>query len=69
MGKKDLSFPYFDVWSLGIIAYQMMSGELPYEVTTALMVKEIETKERPHVKKYSHRLNSLVDMMLTIKVS
>ena len=45
-----------------------MSGDLPYNVSIAKMIKEIETKKRPHIDKYSHRLNSLVDKMLTIDV-
>ena len=45
-----------------------MSGDLPYNVSIAKMIKEIETKKRPHIEKYSHRLNSLVDKMLTIDV-
>jgi hypothetical protein len=46
-----------------------MSGDLPYKVSIAKMIKEIETKNRPHIEKYSQRLNSLVDKMLTIEVS
>jgi hypothetical protein len=47
----------------------MMSGDVPYKVSIAKMIKEIETKKRPPVEKYSLRLNSLVDKMLTIEVS
>ena len=46
-----------------------MSGDLPYKASIAKMIKEIETKKRPYVQKYSQKLNSLVDQMLTIEVS
>ena len=42
--NKDLSFPYFDVWSLGIIAYQMMSGDVPYKAAITKIIKEIKRK-------------------------
>jgi hypothetical protein len=46
-----------------------MSGDLPYKASIAKMIKEIETKKRPYVQKYSQKLNNLVDQMLTIEVS
>ena len=30
MQDNETSYPYFDVWPLGIIAHEMMSGKLDY---------------------------------------
>ena len=66
MEDEDQSFPYFDVWPLGIIAYEMMSGKIPYSAKAVHMEREIRNKERPHIEGYSQRLNNLVDRMLAI---
>ena len=39
--------PYFDVWSLGVITYQLMSGKFPYEAIHIRMITEIEKNQRP----------------------
>ena len=45
-----------------------MSGNLPYDRPIYSMIKEIETKPRPHIDEYSFVLNELVDRMLAISV-
>ncbi len=44
---EKVSLPAFDVWSAGIILYELMSEKLPYEITNnqAKRVKSIESTQ------------------------
>jgi serine/threonine protein kinase len=45
--NEDEAVPGFDVWSLGIIVYQLMTGSLPYEANRANMITTIKETQRP----------------------
>ena len=59
--------PAYDVWSAGIILYELMSGKLPYEPSSsqAKMVKLIRQSQRQTLPDtYSKELTDLVEIML-----
>jgi serine/threonine protein kinase len=64
--------PAFDIWSGGIILYELMSGKLPYETkknNQAKMIEFIRQHQRqPLPDSYSKELRDLVDSMLNINI-
>jgi hypothetical protein len=40
--KEQDAVPGFDIWSFGIIVYQLMMGTLPYKASKYEMIKAIE---------------------------
>ncbi len=68
--EKD-PLPGYDVWSAGIILYELISGTLPYESKSAFtMLDLIRSNQRlPLPDTYSIHLRDLVDKMLTIDIN
>ena len=65
MHKKDAT-PAFDMWSIGIILYRLISGSLPYEHESDIDREEAIKKNKRNAlsSDYSKDLRDIVDMLL-----
>ncbi len=62
LGNED-AHPAFDIWAVGVILYEMISGKQPYKEYLAKLINEIKTKPREKLE-CSEETQKLVDKLL-----
>ena len=62
--------PAFDIWSAGVISYELMSGgKLPYVANNNAKLANLYLPREPLPNAYSKELRDLVDRMLNIDMN